>query len=250
MELKYLEWNLHAMGGIGYTIPNFIPDYLKKVDVFVLVEFCASDGFDSFRKSLKDFDLYCSPYISKGYNQICIGVRKSLNYSLSSIISVDVCDENIPELLQVDIEINEKSISILGVRRKTESDTINNQINFLKSRLSKLNSYICLGDFNARYKFMNDNLSCVGDVYGPRTLNNYYYSFVQKNGDKVALDWLLTKNVNRVYNGYPDAANTPNATFDWSFVSGENGYGTKSKLDYIGIRGLPDHAILKGMIEI
>ena len=113
MELKYLEWNLHAMGGIGYTIPSFIPKYIEDVDVFVLVEFCASDGFDAFRKSLKDFDLYCSPYASKGYNQVCIGVRRSLNYSLSSIISVDVCDENSPELLQVDIKINEKSISIL-----------------------------------------------------------------------------------------------------------------------------------------
>ena len=30
---------------------------LEDVDVFVLVEFCASDGFDAFRKSLKDFDL-------------------------------------------------------------------------------------------------------------------------------------------------------------------------------------------------
>lgn len=31
------------MGGIGYTIPSFIPKYIEDVDVFVLVEFCASD---------------------------------------------------------------------------------------------------------------------------------------------------------------------------------------------------------------
>lgn len=249
MELKYLEWNLHAMGGREYTIPGFIADYIKDVDIFVLVEFCASEGFDEFSKNLRDFDLYCSPYTSKGYNQVCIGMRKSLKYNLSSIVSVDVCDVNIPELLQVDVKIGEKEISILGTRIKTQSRTIKNQINFLKSHLAKLDSYICLGDFNARFKFINDNLSCVGDVYGPRTLNGYY-SFVQKNGGMVALDWLLTYNVNNVYNGYADAMDSPNATFDWSFVSEENGYGKKSSSDYLGIKGLPDHAILKGMFEI
>ncbi len=37
MELKYLEWNVHAMGGIGYEIPAFVSNYINSVDVFVLV---------------------------------------------------------------------------------------------------------------------------------------------------------------------------------------------------------------------
>lgn len=248
-ELKYLEWNVHAMGGTNYTIPSFITNYIKDVHVFVLVEFCESKGFDIFRDNLKDFDLYCSLY-KKGYNQVCIGIRKSLDYKLLSISSVNVCDENIPEFLQVDIEICEKSISILGVRIKTESETINNQIDFLKKRLETPNSFICLGDFNARFKFIKKNLSEVAAIYGPRT-SNRYYSFVHKNGKKVALDWLLVKNDDtEVYNGYPDKDYTPYATFDWSFVSNENGYENKSSYDFLGLSGLPDHAILKGMIRL
>ena len=30
MEIKYLEWNLHAMGGRGYEIPKFVVNYLKQ----------------------------------------------------------------------------------------------------------------------------------------------------------------------------------------------------------------------------
>lgn len=246
MELKYLEWNLHAMGGIKYTIPSFIPDYIKDVDVFVLVEFCASKGFDGFRERLKDFDLYCSPYTSKGYNQVCIGLRKSLKYTLLSTTFVDICNMNIPEFMQVDIGINEKEISVIGTRIKTDEKCDRNlQFDFLREHLAKLGSYICLGDFNVVQKTINKKLSCVGDVYGPRYKNGYY-SFVHADGGTCSLDWLLTKNVQEVYNGYPDAEKSPYATYDWSFVSDKNGYGTKSVLDY----RLPDHAILKGMIKI
>jgi len=62
--------------------------------------------------------------------------------------------------------------------------------------------------------------------------------------------WIISKGVADVYNGYPDAENSPYATYDWSFLTVENGYGTKKENDYLGINGLPDHAILKGMIKI
>lgn len=65
MELKYLEWNLHSMGAKEYQIPLFICDYLNEIDIFVLVEFCIGKGWDTFKKNLKEFDLYCSPYVSR-----------------------------------------------------------------------------------------------------------------------------------------------------------------------------------------
>lgn len=68
MEIKYLEWNLHAMGGIGYEIPSFISNYINSVDIFVLVEFCTSNGWGEFKHDIeKEFDLYCSPFVSKRY---------------------------------------------------------------------------------------------------------------------------------------------------------------------------------------
>ena len=52
MEIKYLEWNLHAMGGIGYEIPSFISNYINSVDIFVLVEFCTSNGWGEFKHDI------------------------------------------------------------------------------------------------------------------------------------------------------------------------------------------------------
>ncbi len=86
-------------------------------------------------------------------------------------------------------------------------------------------------------------------VYGPRIYNGYY-SYVHKNGGKSALDWIVTKGIAKVINIFEDKEQSPYATYDWSFVSEVNGYGRKTKSDYLNIFGVPDHAILKGMIEL
>ena len=49
---------------------------------------------------------------------------------------------------------------------------------------------------------------------------------------------------------YKDVKYSPIATYDWSFLTEENGYLGKTEYDYLGIKGLPDHAILKGMVKI
>ena len=249
MDIKYLEWNLHAMGGRGYEIPHFIVDYIKRVDVFVLTEFCIAKGWGFFKEKLRDFDLYCSPYVSKGYNQICIGVRKSIGYKLISVISKNVCDINIPEFLQIDIEIENKLISIIGLRIKSENDTQKLQYDYLKQYLQSIDSFICLGDFNVVYNRLTKCFSSVADVYGPRILNGYH-SFVHRNGEKCGLDWLVLRGFTNVYNGYSDVNDSPIATYDWSFITDSNGYENKTEYDFLGIKGLPDHAILKGMIKI
>ena len=99
MELNFLEWNLHAQGGRDYCIPKFVPEYLKQVDLFVLVEFKNADGWSAFTKELEsEFDWYCSPYATQEYNQICIGVRKTAFGKSNAIITADnMCNGNIPE---------------------------------------------------------------------------------------------------------------------------------------------------------
>lgn len=259
MVLKYLEWNLHAMGGQGYKIPDFVAACVKEkeVDFFVLVEFCVSDGFDNFRRILSDFDLYYSPYAS-GYNQVCIGIRKQLPYRLLSVLTENICDANIPEFLQVDVELGGEALSLMGTRIKTQSHTKAAQFAFLNYHLSTLPRYICLGDFNALSEFIKNHLPAASEnIYGPRTTNGYYSHVITektKKGDsvavEVALDWLIAKNVKSIYNGYDDASRSPYATFDWTFVTPNNGYHEKTAHDYLGMRGLPDHAILMGRIEI
>ncbi|WP_044937839.1 hypothetical protein [Pseudobutyrivibrio sp. LB2011] len=86
-----------------------------------------------------------------------------------------------------------------------------------------------MGDFNITGTALQKKLSINDKVYGPRFLNGYY-SFVFKNGDRMALDWIITKNVNTVFNDYKDKKQSPNATYDWTFVSKENGYGEKNNV--------------------
>lgn len=249
MEIKYLEWNLHAMGGNGYEIPEFICDYINKVDIFVLVEFCMEKGWSTFKKNLNEFDLYCSPYVSKGYNQVCIGIRKDINYKLISVVSKDICDINIPEFLQVDIEIEKKKVSIIGTRIKTQNGTQSQQFEYLKRYLNNIGVFLCLGDFNAVNTTLSNIFSSVANVNGPRIVKGYH-SFVHKDGNKSGLDWIMSNGVTNVYNGYLDAQDSPYATYDWSFLTTENGYKAKTKNDFLDINGLPDHAILKGMVKI
>lgn len=76
-----------------------MPEYLKQVDLFVLVEFKNADGWSAFTKELEsEFDWYCSPYATQEYNQICIGVRKTAFGKSNAIITADnMCNGNIPE---------------------------------------------------------------------------------------------------------------------------------------------------------
>jgi len=253
MELKYLEWNLHAQGGRDYNIPGFVPEYLKQVDLFVLVEFKIAKGWSDFTEELEsDFDLYCSPYATQEYNQVCIGLRKTAFGEPNAIITADnMCNGNIPEYLRVDIPLQGKNLSIIGTRIKTQSGTKNEQYAWLKEQLYGIERYICLGDFNCVSTVLSQTFDGEAVVYGPRISNNYY-SYVFEDGESRfrGLDWALIKGANRVYNGYGDSVDSPYATYDWSFVNQENGYGDKTERDYLNIRGLPDHAILKGMIKL
>ena len=253
MELKYLEWNLHAQGGRDYNIPGFVPEYLKQVDLFVLVEFKIAKGWSDFTEELEsDFDLYCSPYATQEYNQVCIGLRKTAFGEPNAIITADnMCNGNISEYLRVDIPLQGKNLSIIGTRIKTQSGTKNEQYAWLKEQLSGIERYICLGDFNCVSTVLSQTFDGEAVVYGLRISNNYY-SYVFEDGESRfrGLDWALIKGANRVYNGYGDSVDSPYATYDWSFVNQENGYGDKTERDYLNIRGLPDHAILKGMIKL
>ena len=257
MDITYLEWNINARGGKDYTIPQFICDYIKPVDIFALVEFCASDGWEYFKNTLgNEYDIYLSPFVSVGYNQVCIGINKKLNYKLKSVKTLDVYDHFKPEFLQVDIELERKNLTIIGTRIKSQEDyetkgkTKTEQLYYLKDHIRNTdNRVLCLGDFNEMQSSLNDIFTPIAECYGPRIVNNYY-SFVFENGDKGGLDWILTKNIRSVFNGYADKEKSPYATYYWKFIEETKAYGTLTEKDYLGKYRLPDHAILKGMISL
>lgn len=256
MEIRYLEWNLNARGNKNYTFPSFVPEYIIQqdkntdIDILVLLEFRNGNNWNVFKETLeKEFDLYISPYVSSNYNQVCIALRRSRNFQIDKIIVEDSFDINIPEFLQIDVHINEKQLSIIGTRIKTQGNSKINQYQFLKTRLTSLNTALCLGDFNCVFNTLKNNMGNGLDVYGPRITNNYY-SFVFKDGSRQGLDWAITKGISCVKNPYDDIVESPYATYDWEFIKYKNGYKNKTEKDYLNIEGLPDHAILKGAIDI
>lgn len=143
------------------------------------------------------------------------------------------------------------NLSIIGTRIKTQSGAKNEQYDWLKKQLYGMDRYICLGDFNCISKVLCQTFDGEAVVYGPRILNNYH-SYVFEDRGCQGLDCTLIKGkgVNVVKKRYGDSEVKTYATYDWSFVNQENGYGDKTERDYLNIRGLPDHAILKGMIEL
>lgn len=250
LELKYLEWNLHGKGGKGYKMPEFVANYAlaKDVDIMVFVEFCMCPNWGIFKSSLekKHYDLYISPY-APGCNQVCIALRREL-FQVSEIAVENPIDNHKPEFLQVDTSIEGKKLTIVGTRIKTQCDTKRSQYAFLRNHLSRLSTVFCAGDFNCVYSTLKEELKTL-DIYGPRVMEGYY-SFVHRTGDFRELDWVVSKGIKRIWNPYSDKNRSPFATCDWGFITEANGYGDKTKFDFLGIHSLPDHAILMGAAEI
>lgn len=255
MELKYLEWNLHAKGGGGYKFPAFIADYVlgKNADIMVFVEFCMGSDWGVFKSALeKRYDLYISPY-ALGYNQVCIALRKRI-FQVSGVCAQNPIDNCIPEFLQINTEVAGEKLPIVGVRIKTESGTKDEQLRFLHHHLSGLPTVFCVGDFNCCSQKLVEAMKGPDkkgpfDILGPRVVEGYY-SHVFPDGGKGELDWVIAKGLKAIWNPGPDRDRSPMATCDWDFITEEHGYGGKKRHDYLGIQNLPDHAILMGAFSI
>ncbi len=83
------------------------------------------------------------------------------------------------------------------------------------------------------------------EVTGPRVTNGLY-SYVHKDGNRVGLDQVISKGIKHFENPFADKRESPYATYGWSFVTAENGYGYRRPDDYLADLPLPDHAILMG----
>lgn len=255
MDITYLEWNIGATGNVDYTIPSWAVEYLmtKNVDIIVLTEFRCGYNWDYFKQIIETkYDIYISPYSSSGINQVCIALRRAKGFNVKSIMVEDIYNSEIPELLQLNVsidDIKQKEFVILGTRIKTQDNKKPNQIKFLNNRLKSLETCFCVGDFNITSGNLEKLLSPDLEVCGPRILNNYH-SFVCEDNNKRGIDLVICKGLKKVTNPYPDQKDSPYATYDWGFLNKYHGYGTKSKNDFLAQNELPDHAILLGQFEI
>lgn len=250
MAYRYLIWNIRAMGDRRYEFPTWLCNYLKNVEIIILTEFrIGLNWLDFYNELSKEYDIYVSPYSSESLNQVCIALKKD-KFDVLSVRTVDIKDVNIPEYLELLVKDKDnKEFSIIGTRIKSQTDTKLEQYEYLNDVIANKEICFCGGDFNCDSSYLKEYITA-GIVYGPRTKDNKKHSFVFENGNRIGLDWIISKGLNKISNPYSDKRESPYATYDWNFVINENGYGNKTKDDFLGIKGLPDHAILKGEFEV
>lgn len=174
MTLKIMEWNIHQQGrqwkekiSEDRDMPLWIIDQIDDdMDIVVFTEFNShAQKIDDFydKLSKKGF-FYSTTNYSCGYsNDILIAIRKDERFVVEEVKYVKAypnspyitfdCDwSKIPENLRVDIKIDEKHVSIWGIRikelnadyqkRSVEMETV---MRWLK-KVDGIN--ILLGDFN------------------------------------------------------------------------------------------------------
>ncbi len=179
---------------------------------------------------------------TKGYYQT--DLAKVIGYTPAEICHWEHIIRLPPEesILRI---VNELGIDLIEILYGKENELENkellrfNSVEEINDAIQNMiNSFPSFGEYESIVRYM-----------APR-INNDYYSYAFNKDDHIGLDWLLTKKIKDVFNGYEDKGKSPFATYDWKFIDEIEDYGDHSKDDYLGIDGLPDHAILKGMISL
>ncbi len=248
MTYTYMEWNLHGCGGRN-CIPEFVAQEVLKqnFDIVVLTEFNASAGWENFRAAMeKRYELHVSPY-AKGYNQVCIAVKRGC-FDILRVDAVNIVDYQMPELLRLDTKEKKgkENLTIVGARIKTQGHEKVAQRKFLGDYLRQIpyQKLVCLGDFNYSLGELKEDMAGL-EAFGPRTANGLY-SYVCSDGRRMGRDWIISRGISHFENPFADKGESPYATYDWSFVTSENGYGYRLPEDPLIDLPLPDHAILMG----
>lgn len=248
--LSVLEWNLHARGGSEYFFPKLVPETILRInaDIVVLTEFFIGYNFDFFKIVENTYNLYISNYVI-GKNQVAILVRKDRGITVSDVISINPLDNEKPEFLHIKLKLfGQKTVSIIGLRVKTEAKKFEEQIHFLDQYLEKLHeNFICIGDFNARHKYLKDKFKykVITPIHNKdkyhsiNWIDNYSYFFPNSQdvlGGKADLDHAI---INK--------GNASSVKYSWDFVDFSNEYPLKKELGKASCGkisvGYPDHAI-------
>lgn len=266
--MKIFEWNIGMAATIpsngGYKLHEWIIDEILKEepDCVVLTEFVVSRGIEYFIDKLekKDYHWFISGYTKS--NGILIALKETsftfndtFDYKKETVNANNAVLDGVdlPNFYEIIVNLNNKPLSIIGVRIQTDikgkGEMDNMQFEALDNYLSKLNRpVICIGDFNVYWgktwgTEKNHTLpkTAVNNfmIYTPKyNEENNSYSYVKDDGSKIQLDHLIT-NINKKIE----------VKYDWRFI---NSLRYKTCITPGTIRkprGLPDHAILKAYIK-
>lgn len=275
--MKIMEWNIHGAASMGwnndYSIKKFVVDRIiaEKADIVILVEFLISQGWDYLQSKLKENNYIWFMTYTSSQNGILIAINKNIdnldlnnieqyqNNNVSFLINTNIAE--MPDFLQVKLEINKRPLIIIGTRIRVETDKYvyngpklifkQKQFEALDEHLSSLNvdNIICSGDFNAYWSYnwkTNSNTTLKKSsklfelhtpVWNPQKGK---YSYVLQNDSKVSFDHIISKGIV-----------VSNEDYLWDFISKENGYDNVTLEKYKShLKSLPDHAILIANIEM
>ena len=257
---------------MGKRIPLWILDEIPQdINILTLTEFNGhAENIDEFYKNIKCMGFnYCSTYYSCKYaNDILIAVRgKEIKVESVSYFKAYPDEPNstfpvqwkfTPENLRVDITINNKPLTILGIRIKDlEGDYSSRKIGMetvIKWVREITNPIIILGDFNnlrVNTPIKHWNLRVLDDLlddkFVRKTPINHSWGLTYSNGQfdgYIKNDHLICRNVREC-----EVEN-----YDWSFASNRN-YHLDDKNEYGQQKvkipvGDPDHGILFARIKL
>lgn len=277
MKMKFMEWNIHGMAGVGnYVIPvHMIMDTIFNIqpDVLVLLEFIEyATGFMDLKNSLEksDFIVHTTKYKS-GSNGVLIAVK---NEYISKRM-----DES-AEYLEVGIASFSKKFlfSIIGTRILTQG--CYSQFAKRKELFDAIIEKQANKDFIMLFDANNGNIQFEKDknfIYqGQRSEYNYQQIWREiedkRNWSLVTPDQggpynqgkysVVTQSDNygekKTYHTKEDhlISSFPKKCFSevdyyWDFVNKYNGYGDRKSEDYLSdLIGLPDHGALVASFEL
>jgi len=201
-SLKLISWNINQRGGQGKEIPEMVVKEIHKqnADIVVLTEFRKANNWVDFVTRLQVFgykvtcntECYTNPDGKVDYyNEILIAVKDYI--TIEKVVEIPNVESN-PDFLQVETSINEKPLTIIGVRVKTlEFKKRMTQLKELIEKIKKEDNaesashnipIIIIGDFN-NAKIYGCESKCYDDVKdeyrrrGQDIYNTYNYHMMK-----------------------------------------------------------------------
>lgn len=256
-NLKIITWNLHGAANYkgNYKMPAFVVQTIvdMKADIIVLTEYIKNESSkkinDKLQKKYEIFDYYNG--INNGVfiavSREIIGLNIKIENDNNDLVSS--FNKNL-DFLQVNIEINNKPISIVGSRvRIMLNGSAEEKLKYKQKQYDILNDHS---------KELGTNFVIIGDL-------NAHGTWLKKNGEYNGGEVHITKGHSYYWMNHGELAMAPldnciskgltflNSKYVWDFreaSENKNIYYNQGRLVLPVKKNYPDHAILVTNFEI
>jgi len=193
-RIKILSWNLNMAGNAKSIPAKLIGNYIKGFDILVFNETVYNTEIKELIDNTGDYEIFESYGENKLFaNQIIIAVARQLKAKPVKIESAEHEKKiTFPNYLQIQIEVNNVTYKIIGVRIVGDKKEIQQKeckalIDFVYKENKKLDNIIIVGDFNC------------GQLKGDSSLpyntvkNKYEYTSQREPSQLKFYNWHLIK---------------------------------------------------------